>query len=227
MTERTYTNRRYLDAVNDHVVIFDGAMGTSILKYDLTAADYGGEQYAGCVDYLVITRPDVIEAIHTSFLNVGSEAIETCTFRSNRLTLAEYGLQDRALEMNRAAAQLARRVCDKIAAETGIPLPTVSSWRRSPPVAMALADFVLVCRVIPDSLTSLCLEPSAKHIGTNGDDEGDLDAVAEHAGEFAHEYQKARHPASPGGVEIVPQEAARLHDIRLSLVADSRGRKAA
>ena len=87
MTERTYTNRRYLDAVNDHVVIFDGAMGTSILKYDLTAADYGGEQYAGCVDYLVITRPDVIEAIHTSFLNVGSEAIETCTFRSNRLTL--------------------------------------------------------------------------------------------------------------------------------------------
>ena len=121
MTERTYTNRRYLDAVNDHVVIFDGAMGTSILKYDLTAADYGGEQYAGCVDYLVITRPDVIEAIHTSFLNVGSEAIETCTFRSNRLTLAEYGLQDRALEMNRAAAQLARRVCDRIAAETGIP----------------------------------------------------------------------------------------------------------
>ncbi len=121
MTERIFTNRRYLDAVNDHVVIFDGAMGTSILKYNLSAADYGGEQYAGCVDYLVLMRPDVIEAIHASFLNVGSEAIETCTFRSNRLTLAEYGLQERTLEMNRAAAQLARRVCDRIAAETGIP----------------------------------------------------------------------------------------------------------
>lgn len=109
-----------------------------------------------------------------------------------------------------------------IAAETGIPLPTVASWRRSPPVAMALADFVLVCRVIPDSLTSLCLEPSAKHVGTSGPDEGDLDAVAEHAGEYAHEYQKARHPASPGGVQIVPQEATKLHDIRRNMVAKAR-----
>jgi hypothetical protein len=109
-----------------------------------------------------------------------------------------------------------------IAAETGIPLPTVQSWRRTPPVAMSLADFVLVCRVIPDSLTSLCFEPSAKHVGTNGPDEGDLDAVAEHAGEYAHEYQKARHPASPGGVQIVPQEAAKLHDIRRSMVAKAR-----
>ena len=110
-----------------------------------------------------------------------------------------------------------------IAAETRIPIETVRSWTRaSAPVAISLADFVLVCRVIPDSLTSLCLEPSAKHIGTNGDDEGDLDAVAEHAGEFAHEYQKARHPASPGGVNIVPQEAANLHDIRRNMVAKAR-----
>lgn len=114
-------NLRYLDAVRDHVVIYDGAMGTSIQKFDLTADDFGGEQYNGCNDYLVITRPDVIEQIHASFLNVGSEVVETCTFRSNRLTLAEYGLQDRVLEINRAAAQLARRVCDRIAAETGIP----------------------------------------------------------------------------------------------------------
>lgn len=109
-----------------------------------------------------------------------------------------------------------------IAAETGVPLPTVQSWRRAAPVAMSLADFVLVCRVIPDSLTSLCTEPSGKHVGTNGDDEGDLDAVASHAGEFAHEYQKARHPASPGGTAIVPQEAARLHEIRGGLVAKAR-----
>ncbi|GAB4569018.1 MAG: methionine synthase [Anaerolineae bacterium] len=117
----TYTNRRYLDAIADHVVIFDGAMGTSIQKYDLTAKDFGGEQYFGCNDYLSITRPDVIEAIHASFLEVGAEAVETNTFRSNRLTLAEYGLQDRVLEINRAAAAIARRVCDRFAAETGIP----------------------------------------------------------------------------------------------------------
>jgi 5-methyltetrahydrofolate--homocysteine methyltransferase len=116
----TFTNRRYLDAIQDHVVIFDGAMGTSIQSYDLTAEDFGGERYLGCNDYLVITRPDVIEEIHASFLAVGSEAVETDTFRSNRITLAEYGLQDRVIEINRAAAQIARRVADRFTQETRI-----------------------------------------------------------------------------------------------------------
>ncbi|MEW6578889.1 MAG: methionine synthase [Chloroflexota bacterium] len=116
-----HTNRRYLDAIADHVLIFDGAMGTSIQCYNLTAADFGGEQFNGCNDYLVITRPDVIEEIHVSFLAVGCEVIETNTFRSNRLTLAEYGLAERVVEINQAAAALARRVADRFAAETGIP----------------------------------------------------------------------------------------------------------
>lgn len=119
--ERVFTNRRYLDAIDDHIVIFDGAMGTSIQNYNLSAEDYGGESLNGCVDYLVITRPDVIREIHESFLSVGSEAVETDTFRSNRLTLGEYGLGDRVLEINRAAAQLARAACDKFEQETGIP----------------------------------------------------------------------------------------------------------
>src|SRR5579859_6487621 len=84
-------NLRYLDGLKDHVLSFDGAMGTSIQKYHLTAEDFGGEKLNGCNDYLVITRPDVIEAIHASFLAVGSEVVETNTFRSNRITLAEYG----------------------------------------------------------------------------------------------------------------------------------------
>src|SRR5690606_15304607 len=83
--------------------------------------DYGGEQYNGCVDYLAITRPDVIEEIHASFLAVGSEVIETNTFRSTRWVLDEYGLGDRVLEINRANAALARRAADRAAAETGIP----------------------------------------------------------------------------------------------------------
>src|SRR5512134_913693 len=118
---RIYTNRRYLDAIADHIVIFDGAMGTNIQRYHLTADDFGGEKYNGCNDYLVITRPDVIEEIHASFLAVGSEVVETNTFRSNRLTLGEYGLQDRVIEINRAAAQIARRVADRFAQESGIP----------------------------------------------------------------------------------------------------------
>ncbi len=117
----SFTNRRYLDAVQDHVVIFDGAMGTSIQSYPLTAEDFGGERTNGMNDFLVITRPDVIEEIHASFLEAGAEVVETDTFRSNPLTLAEFGLADRCLEINRAAAALARRACDRFAAETGIP----------------------------------------------------------------------------------------------------------
>ena len=115
-----FTNRRYLDAIDDHIVIFDGAMGTSIQNYNLTKYDFGGEAYQDCIDYLVITRPDIIREIHQSFLNVGAEAIETNTFRSNRRTLAEHGLGDRTLEINRAAARIARDACDRCEAETGI-----------------------------------------------------------------------------------------------------------
>lgn len=121
MTPQTpFTNRRYLDAIAERVLIYDGAMGTSIQALNLAAEDFGGERTEGCNDYLVITRPDVIRAIHASFLEVGSEVIETDTFRSNRLTLAEYGLQDRVHEINFAAAQLAREVADEYEARTGI-----------------------------------------------------------------------------------------------------------
>ena len=118
---RHFSNRRYLDAIEDHILIFDGAMGTSIQSYDLTAADYGGEQYQDCLDYLVITRPDIIREIHESFLRVGCEAVETNTFRGNRLTLSEHGLGERVIEINSAAARIARAACDTLEAETGIP----------------------------------------------------------------------------------------------------------
>ncbi len=116
-----YSNRRYLDAIADHVVIFDGAMGTSIQQYALNKFDFGGGAYQDCIDYLVITRPDIIREIHESFLDVGAEAIVTNTFRGNRHTLAEHGLGGRTLEINRAAARIARAACDRAEAESGMP----------------------------------------------------------------------------------------------------------
>jgi 5-methyltetrahydrofolate--homocysteine methyltransferase len=113
MTERKYTNRRYLDALQQRVMVFDGAMGTNIQRQNLTAEQYGGEKTVGCNDYLVITYPLAVEKVHRSFLEVGVDVIETCTFRSNRITLAEYGLADRVVEINRTAAQLARRLADE------------------------------------------------------------------------------------------------------------------
>ncbi len=108
-----FANRRYLDALARRVLVFDGAMGTSLQRYNLSASDFGGEKLWGCNDYLVISKPQVVEEIHASFLKVGCDVLETCTFRANRLTMREYGLQDRIVEMNRAAAQLARRAADR------------------------------------------------------------------------------------------------------------------
>jgi 5-methyltetrahydrofolate--homocysteine methyltransferase len=109
----------YLDALRRRVLVFDGAMGTSIQRYELTAADFGGERLEGCNDYLVISRPRVIEEIHTAYMEAGCDVLETDTFRSNRITLREYGLENDVREINVAAASLARRVADRFAAADG------------------------------------------------------------------------------------------------------------
>src|SRR5512137_215683 len=115
MTNRKYTNRRYLDALQQKVLVFDGAMGTSLQNQHLTAEHFGGEKLNRCNDYLVISYPLAVEKVHRSFLEVGVDVLETDTFRSNRLTLNEYGLQDRVIEINRTAAALARRLADEYA----------------------------------------------------------------------------------------------------------------
>jgi 5-methyltetrahydrofolate--homocysteine methyltransferase len=113
MADRKYTNRLYLDALQKKVLVFDGAMGTSLQQQNLTAEQFGGEQYNGCNDYLVISYPQAVEAVHRSFLEVGVDAIETDTFRANRITMKEYGLQERVSEINETAARLARRLADE------------------------------------------------------------------------------------------------------------------
>jgi 5-methyltetrahydrofolate--homocysteine methyltransferase len=111
----------YLESLARRVLIYDGAMGTSIDTFDLTAEDYGGERTFGARDYLTLTRPDVIGQIHTSFMEAGCDVLETNTFQSTRLRLEEWGLADRTAELNRSAAQLARRVADRYEAQDGRP----------------------------------------------------------------------------------------------------------
>ncbi|HET9224827.1 MAG TPA: homocysteine S-methyltransferase family protein, partial [Roseiflexaceae bacterium] len=120
MTKDTHKST-YLEAIKQRVLLFDGAMGTSIDMFNLTAEDFGGEQTNGNRDYLVITRPDVIEQIHSSFMDAGCDVLETDTFQSTRLRLEEWGLGERTAEINRAAAQLARRVADRYEAQDGRP----------------------------------------------------------------------------------------------------------
>jgi 5-methyltetrahydrofolate--homocysteine methyltransferase len=119
--DRKYSNRRFLDALEKKVLVYDGAMGTSLQTLNLTAAEFGGEKYNGCNDYLVISHPQAVEQVHRSFLEVGVDVIETDTFRSNRITMQEYGLQDRVIGINQVGAALARRLADEYAERTGQP----------------------------------------------------------------------------------------------------------
>ena len=107
------TQSRYLQAIQDRILVSGGVMGTNLQAMNLTAENYGGEKTNGCIDYLVISYPSAVESIHRSFLEAGVDVIVTDSFRSNRLTLGEYGLGDRVTELNLAAARLARRVADE------------------------------------------------------------------------------------------------------------------
>ncbi len=102
--------RSYLDAARERVVIYDGATGTNLQLRNLSADDFGGPAFEGCVDILVATRPDVIADLHRSFLDVGSELVETNTFGASPITLNEYGIAHRAHELNLKGARVAREV---------------------------------------------------------------------------------------------------------------------
>ena len=104
---------RFLELTRERVVIYDGAMGTSIQNYELDAEGYGGIE--GCNENLVFHNPGLIEEIHASFFEVGVDVVETDTFGGSQLKLEEYGLGDRTYEQNRVAAELARRVADQYA----------------------------------------------------------------------------------------------------------------
>ncbi|MGH9080435.1 MAG: methionine synthase [Acidimicrobiales bacterium] len=97
----------YLQAASERVVVFDGAMGTNLQLADLTADDFGGPELEGCNELLVVTRPDVVDRVHRSFLEVGCDVVETDTFGALAPVLAEYGQADRVRELNLAAAALA------------------------------------------------------------------------------------------------------------------------
>ncbi len=103
----------FLDAVQQRVVIYDGAMGTTLQRLNLTAEDYGGVAYDGCPEILNLTRPDVIAGIHESYFAVGVDVVETNTFTASRIKLDDYKLGERTHEINKAAAQIARGVADR------------------------------------------------------------------------------------------------------------------
>ncbi|MCZ6915904.1 MAG: methionine synthase [Gemmatimonadetes bacterium] len=110
-------------ALRERILVLDGAMGTMIQSYELGEADFRGDRYAdherplkGNNDLLSLTRPDVIEAIHRAYLDAGSDILETNTFSSTRVAMADYAVEDDVYEINVASAALARRAADDYSA---------------------------------------------------------------------------------------------------------------
>ncbi len=120
--------REFRRLLGERVLVLDGAMGTVIQSYKLGEADYRGERFRdwpkdlkGNNDLLVLTRPEVIGEIHRRYLEAGADIIETNTFNSNATSQADYGAEALVRELNLAAAQIARRAADDVAARTGRP----------------------------------------------------------------------------------------------------------
>ena len=110
------TRSPYIERFRDGVVFFDGGMGTQVQARELSADDFGGKRWEGCIDYLSLTRPDVIESIHAAYFDAGADVVETNSFQASRTRLEEWGLGEKTVELNRAAAATARRVADRYSA---------------------------------------------------------------------------------------------------------------
>src|SRR5690349_8674599 len=99
-----------LDTLKERIVVFDGAMGTNLQVQNLSLDDFGGPRFEGCNENLLVTRPDAVEKVHAGFLDVGCDVVETNSFNGTPVDFAEYGIADKAYDMNVLAAQLAKRV---------------------------------------------------------------------------------------------------------------------
>src|SRR2546423_51333 len=108
----TFPRRPFLDLARERVVVLDGAMGANLQErsFDLKRDWLGHENISEVLNF---TRPEVIQEIHEAFLDVGCDAVETNTFGANKIVMAEADMAERVFENNKAAAENARRACER------------------------------------------------------------------------------------------------------------------
>src|SRR5215217_6349091 len=121
----TDTRSRLERILSERIMILDGAMGSMLMRHRLEEDDFRGDRFRDhprpllqCYDVLSLTRPEIIEEVHRAYLEAGADIIETNTFVSNTVQLAAWGMQEHCVELNVAAASLARRVADEMTAKT-------------------------------------------------------------------------------------------------------------
>jgi 5-methyltetrahydrofolate--homocysteine methyltransferase len=138
----------FLAAMDERVLVWDGAMGTMLQEAGLTLEDFSGLE--GCNEILVRTRPEVVADIHRAYFDAGADVVETNTFGATSLVLSEYGLEKDALELNRKAAQIAREVADSCSTGTWLRFVAGSMGPTTRLVTLGHVDF--------DDLYSIYLE---------------------------------------------------------------------
>src|SRR6202043_453940 len=116
MRDFTKSAQALRELLSQRILVLDGAMGTMLQQRDLTAEDFGGAALEGCNENLVRTRPDVVLDIHRKYFEAGADIVETNSFGSAPIVLAEYGLAADALLLSRRAAELARQAADEFSA---------------------------------------------------------------------------------------------------------------
>jgi 5-methyltetrahydrofolate--homocysteine methyltransferase len=103
-------SKNILDILKEKIIVFDGATGTNIQTQNLAADDFGGEQFNGCNEYLVLTKPSAVRKVHEDFLGTGCDVIETDSFGSTAIVLSEYGIADLSYKLNFEASKIAKQV---------------------------------------------------------------------------------------------------------------------
>src|SRR4051794_10686987 len=103
---------KFLDLLKEKIVVFDGAMGVSLQAANLSIDDWGGPNFENCSENLLYTRPDVVEGVHTSFLDIGCDVIETNSFGGSEVVLTEFGIADKTYDVNKRAAQMAKNIAN-------------------------------------------------------------------------------------------------------------------
>src|SRR5687768_5921031 len=112
IANRNSQMKNFLDLLKEKVVVFDGAMGTYLQSLNLSIDDWGGPNFENCSENLLYTRPDAIEKVHTGFLDVGCDVIETNSFGGSEVVLTEFGIAEKTYDVNLKAAQLAKRIAN-------------------------------------------------------------------------------------------------------------------
>jgi 5-methyltetrahydrofolate--homocysteine methyltransferase len=111
LSDRQVREAALREELEERILVLDGATGTALQAFNLEAEDFGGSDLEGCNEMLCVTRPDVVDGVHEGYLAAGADIVETNSFGGAPLVLAEYGLAERAFELNQAAARLARAAC--------------------------------------------------------------------------------------------------------------------